>query len=359
MGWELSKKGIITIAPSNSLQKNNAMFILNGINDATTLNNIINSLVNGGIIYMLDGIINLEIPIRLKSFVSLIGSGDQTTIFKVNPNTDINAFENITKVTGANLQDFMVDVNKQNNTFTNGGTALHLWLDQSTIKRVRTRNASKNNLALNFDNLVTEDSGLLNKVLFCNFEDSDQEGVCWGWRMTDSWFCFNNVGSAGANLKIQGSVARFVGNHFDSGAPLYNILMADGAQNILFSDNIFEMGQQGCIYVSQGVIHLTVKGNILSNPGWQTAGYDFIHIEGLMNGTDQSKGIIISGNQFKTNTGNITVRHGVYLKQTDGASIMGNRFEGYNASQPIGIDGSTVTNYEVLGNCGNNGVTTY
>ncbi|MDQ7094227.1 hypothetical protein REC12_11565 [Desulfosporosinus sp. PR] len=351
------KGGVITIAPSDSQQKLNARYVLDGTNDAATINEIIGSLASGDEVKILDGTVNLEMPIRPSIPITLAGSGDLATIFKINPSTDINAFENLTKVTGLTLKEFAVDVNKQNNSFVNGGTALHLWLDQGTIMKVRTRNVAKNSLALNFDNFVTEDTGFLNKVLFCNFEDSDQEGICWGWRMTNSWFCFNNVGSVEANLKVQGSVARFIGNHFDGGSPQYNVLMADSAQNILLSDNIYEMGQQGCIYISSGALHLTIKGSMFSNPGWSEAGHDFIHVEGLVNGTDLSKGIIISNNQFKAE--NVNVRHCVYLKQVNEVTIMGNHFEGYNADNPIGIDVSTVTNYEVMGNCGNNEIKEY
>ncbi|TGE35861.1 hypothetical protein E4K67_22345 [Desulfosporosinus fructosivorans] len=352
----LRSSGAITIAPFNSLQKNTARVVLKGINDSDDINNIMDMLQNGGKLQFLDGTINLQTPVRPKSKINIEGSGE-STLFKAV--ADINAFENTEYIEWFNLSDLSIDMDRENNNFVSGGTALHLSVTHSTIRHVDTKN-SKFNLKLNYDDFAGDNSGLLNRIEHCNFQDSSEISVCWGWRVTDSWFCFNNVGSLGANMKIQGAIGRFIGNHFDGGTPEYNVYMPDGARAMLFEGNIFEQGLKGSIYVSGSVFDLVVTSNIFSNAGYLDPGADVIHIEGLMDGVTKSKNITLNSNLFKKNPSNPFVKHCINIKQAESISIMGNSFgDGYNTAQPVGIETATVSNYEVLGNCGNNGIVEY
>lgn len=352
----LRSSGLITVAPEDSKQRGLARIALSGNDDASDINNILDMLPNGAEIIILDGTVNLSSPVRSKSKRTMRGNG-QATVFTVTG--DINAFENTESLEWFQLRDIAIDMNRQQNDFVNGGIALHLMMTHSTIQRLNTMNA-KHNLLLNFDDFAGETSGLLNRIEHCNFQDSSDISVCWGWRVTDSWFCFNNVGSLGANMKIQGAIGRFIGNHFDGGTPEYNVYMPDGARAMLFEGNIFEQGLKGSIYVGGSAFDLVVTSNIFSNAGYLDPGADVIHIEGLMDGVDRSKNIIINSNLFKKNPSNPFVKHCINIKQAESISIMGNSFgDGYNTAQPVGIETATVSNYEVLGNCGNNGITEY
>jgi len=356
---ELQNGGAILIAPSNSLQKSRANYILDGTTDTAVINGIISSLTNGGKLFFLDGTINLHAPINMMSNIVLEGSGTATVFLAVG---DINAFQNTAMMINAAMLNFVINMNNGVNTFVNGGVALYLTMSQSTVNNVTTQ-GTVHSLLLNWDATASNNLGYLNRIQYCNFEASTLEGVLWGYRTTDSWFCYNNIGSSGANLSIQGGSCRFIGNHFD-GNPVNNLLIQNGATCLLFANNIFENAQQHSIYLPIGAWagatnhKISFVNNIIRNCGTSGAVYDLIYIAAASL-TDTSTEIVISGNQmYKDNSSN-DVRYAVNLTNVVGVTIIGNSFNGYTGATPVAMASGSVTNYEVIGNCGNNGVTTY
>lgn len=328
------------------------------------INNALVTAYNQGIrrAYGPKGIYLLETPIiALPGFV-LDGAGKKETIFKVKSNTDINAIENTQVLHQSVFRNFGIDGNKANNIFSSGGRALNLFMDNGMLWNISTFNVAKNGLALNWEGTVSEDTKYLNKVFFCDFEDSGEEGVLLGWRATDSWFCYNNVGSIGANLSIQGSTLRVIGNHFD-GAPEYNILVENAGKWLKFSQNVCEAARKHSIYFrhpdwEEYTLHIGINDNTIRNCGSSGSGYDLVHIDGYSE-TAKANGIKISNNNIVIDSEQYQARHGVYLSNCDDVSVMGNEFSGLADTNPVGVLGSTVTNIDVIGNGGKNGITTY
>lgn len=81
------KSGGIIIAPSNSVQKSKADYVLSGTNDAATINQIINFLTNGGKLLFLDGDINISglETISIKNNITIEGCGN-STVFNLTNN---------------------------------------------------------------------------------------------------------------------------------------------------------------------------------------------------------------------------------------------------------------------------------
>ena len=334
-------------------------------NDAgAAINNALITAYNLGIrkAYAPAGTYLLETPIRPLPYFNLKGAGKRATIFKVKDNTDINAIENNQVLYGSSFRDFSIDGNKTNNTFINGGRALKLHMDTSVIWNVSAFNVAKNGLVLNWDEIVSENMGYLNKVFFCDFEDSGEEGVLWGWRTTDSWFCYNNIGSTGANLSIQGGTLRVIGNHFD-GSPEYNILVENAGNWLKFSQNIFEAAQKHGVYFrlpswEEQSLHVSISDNIIRNCGSSGAGYDLVHMEGYSE-TAKNAGVKINNNTMVIDNEQYQARHAIYLSNCEDVSIIGNEFSGFSDANPIGVLGTTVTNLDVIGNGGKNEITSY
>lgn len=334
----LDRGAIITIAPYNSLQKNNASLVLNGdYYDAKRINDVINQLTNGGKILLLDGTINLHQPIRPKSNIILEGSGD-STVFKVRG--DIDAIENTELLFNGILRDFLIDGNKVDNSYTNGGNALHLFMTLSTIERVKTKNIKKSALLLNWDSNVADSMCYLNKILHCNFEDSEEEGVKWGWRTTDSWFCYNNVGSTKANLRIEGGSCRFIGNHLNGG-PEYNIYMGGGCNIMSFTENVIENAQKHAIYLEKPGYATSCKtvsfcDNLIRGCSRSSSGmYDLINISGY--DANHKSGPIQIVNNRMINSNVEKQRFCIRADYTANMIISGNIFNGYNEPVPVNI----------------------
>ncbi len=335
---ELEKGLIITIAPYNSTQKNNAKIVLNGdYDDAEKINDVISQLTNGGKILLLDGTINLYQPIRPKSNIILEGSGD-ATVFKLM--ADIDAIENIEVLFNCILRDFLIDGNKVDNPYTNGGNALHLFMTHSTVERVKTQNIKKSALLLNWDSNVADTMAYLNKILHCEFEDSEDEAVKWGWRTTDSWFCYNNIGSTKANLRIEGGSCRFIGNHLD-GSPEYNIYMGGGCEVVSFSQNVIENAQKHAVFLEKPGYATSYKSvsfndNLIRGCSRSSSGmYDLINISGY-DGSHKNELVQITNNRM-INSNVEKPRYCVNADYTDNMIISGNVFNGYNESVPINI----------------------
>lgn len=327
----------ITVAPANSVQKSRAMYVLDGTDDAATLNSIISSLPNGGKIAILDGLVKIKSPIRPMANISLIGSGKRSTIIDV-PD-DVNAFENTEVMYKSALSDFGI---------RGSAIALNLFMDTSTLENIFVENARLNALKLNYAGFDSEDTKYLNKIQHCDL-DSQEDAVLWGWRTADSWFCYNNVSSKKANIVIEGSTARFIGNHFD-GSPEYNVYCPNGAQWMFFEDNIMEAASKNSVYFRRpdwdtAAFSITLNNNIIRNNGGSGDGYDMVRIDGYST-ESKAQNIMIQNNNMIISEAFRRVPHCISIQNCSTVSITGNLFDGYvedNAIQLVDVDGAVIS----------------
>ena len=285
----------------------------------------------------------IETPVAPVSNMRLFGAGKQT-VLKIKPDTDINCIQPSAPVFFTIIEDMTIDGNKANNTFSSGGSAIKIWMDSSIIRRVYTQNISKHSLELNWDGTISDAMGYLNRVEYNEFRDAEQEGVLWGWRTTDSWFCYNNVGSVGANIKLEGGTGRFIGNHFN-GNPEYNIYSRDGVNTMMFSHNIIENAKKHAIYMPKpsyrnAAQHISIVDNLIRSCGTDaTNTYDFVHIEGYDADT-LATGILISSNRL-INTHAVKPRYPVYLNYASGTIVKDNLCSDYSGANSVFVENTS------------------
>lgn len=308
-----------------------------GVNDAADyINDAIDFAHSNGKSKVLipNGTYLIDKPIQLLSDMRLVGESMQKTILKVKTGSGINCIAPTTAIHNAEISNLQIDGNHE------AGSAIKAWMDNSIIQYVKTVNIGNHALELNYTGSVTDDLGYLNKVMHCFFSDSAQEGIMWGWRMTDSWCMYNNVGSAKANLYLEGGSSRFIGNHFD-GNPEYNVYIPDGCNVMLFSQNVIENAQKHCIYLAQPTfdsqnIDVSFNDNLIRAASTSDTGvYDLINIVGRSD-TVRNDRIQITGNRL-INPNTTKPRYCIYADNTDHLIATGNLFGGHSGSTPTSL----------------------
>jgi hypothetical protein len=292
-----------------------------------------------GIVLIPGGTYILEAPLRPLTAVHVTGVG-VNTILKVKNNTDIDAIYTDHSIFAARLSNLNVDVNKQNNSFPNKGNGLNLHMSQCIIEHMRFRNVKRIGMMINDDGSISESLGYLNFIQYNHIEDCE-DGIKWSWRTTDSWCQYNNIGSTRVNLHVQGGSNRFIGNHLN-GNPEYNVYLPDGVDTVMFWNNLMENAGKHAFYAPRvgfpnAVRKINISSNLIRAASREMANtYNLVHIEGYDNDI-KSKGITITGNTFANTTGN-TVKHTLYIKDSDGVLITGNDFtDSYTEPEPISL----------------------
>lgn len=286
-----------------------------------------------GSVYIPAGTYIIETPVAPKSNVRIFGDGI-STVLKIKTGMDINCIQPSSGVYFICIESLLIDGNKSANSYTNGGNAINIWMDSSLIRHVYTQNISKSSLLLNWDGAINGDIlGHLNRVEHNEFRDADEEGIRWGWRTTDSWCCFNNIGSGKANLLLQGGSCRFIGNHLN-GNPEYNVYAPDGVNVMMFSQNIMENAKKHGFYFPRpgyrtAAVGVSIVDNIIRACGTDaTDTYDLIHMEGYDADT-RMQDIQIVGNRL-INTNATLPRYPVYLKFGDNVQVKSNIRSNYS-----------------------------
>lgn len=292
---------------------------------------------NVGMVVIPKGRYILEVPIILQSNVWMCGMGFET-VLQVKSNTDITPITCTGLLFEARISHMTIDGNKQNNSFSNGGDGINVAISHSFIDHLRVKNIQKTAIRVNDDGNIYNDTGFLNFVQYNHLEDNT-DGIKWGWRVTDSWCEYNNIGSSHANLVLEGGTGRFIGNHFD-GDPEYNVLIPNGVDTMAFWNNLFENAGKHAIYGQQpsfrdNIRKLNISCNIIRNASRESAGtYDLIHIEGY-DATTKTTGVLITGNTFVSNDTH-QARYCVYLKTAENVTIEGNdTSSAHTATEPI------------------------
>lgn len=317
------------------------------------INAAIEYAFNNGIhaIFIPSGTYNLETSIKPMNDSYIRGAG-RTTVLRIKDNTGIPAIHSPAPVYNVIISHLTVDGNKQHNyDYWDECHGLNLHMSSSTIEYLRFKNIRNTALKINDDSRISDILGYLNKIRHNDVEDS-WVGVSWGWRCTDSWCDYNNIGSDHANIIIQGGSCRFTCNHLD-GFPEYNVIL-EGGNTLSFIENIIENANKHGFYApslsyDEATYNLLIANNIIRVSSREASNtYDLVHLAGR--DTKKSDGIVISGNQLVSSSS--SPRHAVYLENVENAVVTGNCFlGGYTA---IPVKGVNVMNLQVNSNIPSN-----
>jgi len=326
--------------------------------NADVLNELIKMVnsVGGGMIIMPTGQYKIKKPITLLSNVSIEGQGPSTG-FVVN--ADIDCFNTNYQASRFSIGNFSIDGNRDNITFSSGGCGLKVNISHVTVHDIVTRAIAKVSCMVNYEapaDTSRGETGFLVRITRNSFEESLEEGIKIGYRLTDSWITYNNVGSDKANLYLEGFTFRIIGNHFD-GNPEYNVYVPSGCKDVNFANNIFENSKKHSIYItcqhyenskSQTVFF---TGNQIKNCGTDNKKSSVMLING--NDTWVNRNIVIANNNIEITTDEHYADYLIKAKGINGLSISGNGFLGMANEKPI-LLADSVTNFDVIGNCGIN-----
>lgn len=305
-------------------------------------------------VFIPEGTYILDAPIIMEQHINLYGGGWRTFL-KIKDGTDIDAIKTNGLGHEANIGYLTIDCNKQNNTFSRGGSAINGHFDTSIIEFVRIKNCSVAAMRINDDGDIYGDLGYLNTIRNNQIEDCNI-GIKWSWRATDSWILNNNIGSDFCNVYVQGGSLRFLNNHFN-GNPEYNMYI-EGGNTILIANNLIENAGKHAIYgpelgFDDAFRNININGNIIRACSRETNNtYNLIHMEGRT--TKLGTGLCVVGNTLIGDNGRLP-KYVAHVKNAKNVVIQSNiTVDGFTGTNPFQL--IAVTADSISGNVPSNGI---
>lgn len=300
-------------------------------------------------VYAPPGTYLMEEPLKILSNIHFIGSG-VGTVFLTKPGVDMNCMYTPTTVQNAYMGYFLLDGNIGNVPGNQHGHGVHISINHCVLDHIFVRNVPKMGMRFSADDTFWSNDGqevgcFLNVIRHCHVQNAVDWGIEVGWRMTDSWFLYNNIGSTGANVRLQGGGPfRFIGNHFngDNPGPENNVLITEGGNNLLFQNNIMEGARHHAFYFrypgwDAGVEHVSISNNIIRSCSRSSNGaFSLVKIEGRPSYNHRS--IIVTGNQMNNFESGTAPKYCVEADNVNGLIIANNDFaSGFSRTRPIGL----------------------
>jgi len=291
------RKATIIVAANDSLHKNMADYVCDGVDDHVEIQAALDALpATGGEVFLLDGTYNVEVALALDSYQTLRGCGRNTILTTTTANLDI-----ITATGGAGTEkveiliaDLCVDGNAGG--VVNDKGIGWTYVDHSKISNVWALNNGEEGIFLDYCDF--------NEITGSHVSDNALEGIY--------------VGHS-ANIIVAANIAE--GNLWGIGVcGDYNVVTGNIMQGSTeyglsiintnfstFSGNLIQGNSHG-IYISTGD-WITITGNVI-----QGNSLDGINAAGIYDST-------ISDNVVQLNGDN-----GIYLIYADWNIITGNSF---------------------------------
>ncbi|MBF4461029.1 MULTISPECIES: glycosyl hydrolase family 28-related protein [unclassified Rathayibacter] len=306
----------------------------------------------GGVVYFPRGIYRIAGSIGRASGLSSVvfrGAGELST--------RVQSLTNAPVVSGAftscRLDNLILDANGL------GSPCISAHLDKSVLDSLQLYGWTDYGMRLNDGTFG--DLGLLNRIQRCSIDQCTGTGIWASYRMIDSWIVENNVGASYADISVEGGPLRILGNHLD-GSPQLNIELR-GNRRITIANNIMEGARrQSLVYtmppwLDEDLAQIQIVGNAISNGGKGAANtYPAIQILGV-SPSARTAGFSVTGNIFACEDDGAGWTHCVEAVNARAVSVLGNQWAtGHLSAHPVRAVGSTA--YEVIGNHGDNAVTT-
>jgi hypothetical protein len=342
------------VSASDTLDKSNAHYVCDGIDDQIEINNAISDLTHGGEVYIRAGNYNLSSPIVLdRSYVTLKGEG-WGSVLKANPSTDINVIQSNAHHDNMTIENLCIDGNMDNQATGGNGIDVHgstLNISHNLIVGVSGKGIYVGNPS------IAGTTSYVN-IIHNNFINSGCDyGIYFSNNNTDWWITKNNIGSTYANIKAEngGSTLRILDNHLN-GESEYNIDLTNGTfEHLLVANNILEDAGKHAFYYKGGsnastiYTSLQVNDNIIRNFSRELADtYSGIYIEATSPSL-MVKNIDIVGNCFTRTDNNFSGKHMIEMSGVLNYTITGNSFVGVNQSLAM-INTSLCSLGNIIGN---------
>jgi hypothetical protein len=209
--------------------------------------------------------------------------------------------------------------------------------------------------------------GFLNRIQYNHISQDWGRGIQATYRFTDSWITFNNIGSRGADLVLEGGPHKVIGNHLDGGGsggdgPDQNILLENVGDTIQIVGNLLENAKGEAIVMTRPSwesgnrrLSVTISANIIRDGG-SAAACPAMRFVGNNTAAPDARlsGLSISGNTIYND--NDAWTYVVELDHIDNAALTGNDWiNAHTETSPLHSLSST---QEVVGNGGDNAVVT-
>ncbi|MBN8571100.1 MAG: hypothetical protein J0M18_15850 [Ignavibacteria bacterium] len=181
----------------------------------------------------------------------------------------------------------------------------------------------------------------------------------------DSWILNNNIGSAYANLWLEGGPFRVLGNHLDGNVgvdqPQNNIISAGGITSTIISNNIIENSRQDSILLNRGnntsagfaYNNISITNNLIRSENLEGTDNTYAMIKVTASVTGQPfKNLLISNNIFEhrvKSTPYKKYKNVLYLSEVADIVFSSNLI-GLDYTISNTIYKTNVTNLQVFGN---------
>ena len=354
------------IAASDSLHKERADYVCNGIDDQVEIQAAIDALYSppvgqggGGSIYLTEGTFNISSTITINKYTNLIGAGNAITILRLTDGADCDMFHLEGPMVLPKFANFRVDGNKDNQTqakciFKQTGSAVDILFEDIWFSYCKGY-------------AIYLNMGWDHRINRCQFETSDDYGIYLyqsdttylfpQMSITNSYFVNPDGGgifsdydggqlygiiiqgnnfqarSAKHYVELRGARSAIIAGNsfFECRDPIY----LDGAHyfmNNVISGNTFHMFSGDAITISPSHANIAVDNIINDNTFWPYGAGDPGNKAIVLGKTARTK---IHDNTFAQGGGTMVCAIDISDSGCIDASVMDNTFAGTYSSSSI------------------------
>jgi len=149
----------VIVASSTSLNKNQADYICDGVDDQVEINAAINSLpANGGRVLLLEGQFNCASSLNINASQVVLEGQGRNTILKLNNGANTSAIVatgTTTWIYGVEIKNLQIDGNGTNQTGTSHGIFFNKYVMLSHIHNVKILNALTDGINITATTVLT------------------------------------------------------------------------------------------------------------------------------------------------------------------------------------------------------------
>ncbi len=286
-----------------------------GTDFATVVNGAIDTLINGGNIFIKNGTYFINRKLTPINYLTIEGESSSRTILKASSslNDTILGYSGSSDLKEFTVKNIMFDGNKDSQTRGNIIDISHP--SRCVFDRVNILNAKDIGLFLQLQPNIALGSTIINSYIYYSGSHNVSIGV-------SDFSIINSViaWASQINCLITGGFGRIIGNHLGGGI---NCLKLDTASEVIVSNNVLEQAKQHGINVASGY-GCMITSNIVRNSGQSSSNtYNGIDING------SSIGNIVAINRCSDNQKNRTQKYGI--RESDASNfnmIIGNYVRG-------------------------------